>query len=151
MHTNRTQNSILHYIIQAELSFHFNTRSLGNFAVEMQAHDIFEDFPTLEASGAWCLVWVTAVCRATEDTEYWCVMRGVAASLAPPAPTPPPPSYQWQEIRASNKPLQRFHNLLKFSKRPDVAVLWVFSGDTIACSCSMNASSAPSKALKVRP
>ena len=74
MQTNRTQNSILHYIIQAELSFHFNTRSLGNFAVEMQAHDIFYDLKSLlhwklPTGGAWCRVWVTAVCRATEATE----------------------------------------------------------------------------------
>ena len=33
-----------------------------------------------------------------------------------------------------------------FFKRPDVAVLCVFS-----CSCSMSATGAPSKALKVRP
>ena len=36
-------------------------------------------------------------------------------------------------------------------KRSDVAVLCAFSGNTIACSCSMSATSAPSKALKVRP
>ena len=40
---------------------------------------------------------------------------------------------------------------LNFFKRPDVAVLCAFSGNTIACSCSMSATGAPSKALKVRP
>ena len=38
-----------------------------------------------------------------------------------------------------------------FFKRPDFAVLCAFSGNTIACSCSMSATGAPSKALKVRP
>ena len=37
-----------------------------------------------------------------------------------------------------------------FFKRSDVAVLCVFSANTIACSCSMSATGAPSKALKVR-
>ena len=41
----------------------------------------------------------------------------------------------------------RVFQTLNFFKRPDVAVLCVFSGNTIACS----ATGAPSKALKVRP
>ena len=48
----------------------------------------------------------------------------------------------------------REHEYLRpkiFWKRPDVAVLCVFSSNTIACSCSMSATGAPSKALKVRP
>ena len=45
----------------------------------------------------------------------------------------------------------RVFETLNFFKRPDVAVLCAFSGNTIACSCSMSAADAPSKALKVRP
>ena len=45
----------------------------------------------------------------------------------------------------------RVFETLNFFKRPDVAVLCAFSGNTIACSCSMSATGAPSKALKVRP
>ena len=41
----------------------------------------------------------------------------------------------------------RVFETLNFFKRPDVAVLCVFSGN----SCSMSATCAPSKALKVRP
>ena len=44
-----------------------------------------------------------------------------------------------------------FETLNFFLKRPDVAVLCAFSGNTIACSCSMSATGAPRKALKVRP
>ena len=45
-----------------------------------------------------------------------------------------------------------FETLNYFEKaRPDVAVLCAFSGNTIACSCSMSATGEPSKALKVRP
>ena len=46
---------------------------------------------------------------------------------------------------------QVFETLNFFLKRPDVAVLCAFSSNTIACSCSMSATGAPSKALKVRP
>ena len=45
---------------------------------------------------------------------------------------------------------QVFETLI-FFKRPDVAVLCAFSGNTIACSYSMSATGASSKALKVRP
>ena len=38
---------------------------------------------------------------------------------------------------------------LNFFERPDVAILCTFSGNTIACSCSMSAAGAPNKALKV--
>ena len=44
----------------------------------------------------------------------------------------------------------RVFETFNFFKRPDVAVLCVFSGNTIACSCSMSATGVPSKALKVR-
>ena len=50
--------------------------------------------------------------------------------------------------------LGRGHKYLRpyiFFKRPDVVVLCMFSGNTIACSCSMSTTGAPSKALKVRP
>ena len=43
-----------------------------------------------------------------------------------------------------------FETLNFFLKRPDVAVLCAFPGNT-ACSCFMSATGAPSKALKVRP
>ena len=42
----------------------------------------------------------------------------------------------------------RVFETLNFFKRPDVAVFCVFSGNTIACSCSMSATGAhSSKAL----
>ena len=43
----------------------------------------------------------------------------------------------------------RVFETLIFFKRPDVAVLCAFSGNTIACSYSMSATGVPSKALKV--
>ena len=54
----------------------------------------------------------------------------------------------------SLRELGRGHEYLRpyiFFKRPDVAILCAFSGNTIAYSCSMSATGAPSKALKVRP
>ena len=45
----------------------------------------------------------------------------------------------------------RVFETLNFFKRPDVEVLCAFSGNTKACSCSMSATGAPSKALKVCP
>ena len=44
----------------------------------------------------------------------------------------------------------RVFETLNFFKRPDVVVSCAFSGNIIAYSCSMSATGAPSKALKVR-
>ena len=55
--------------------------------------------------------------------------------------------------KAAGQGVGRKHEYLRpwiFFKRPDFVVLCAFSGNTIACSCSMSATGAPSKALKVR-
>ena len=50
-------------------------------------------------------------------------------------------------VGTGSREKERVFETLIFFKRPDVAVLSAFSGNTIACS----ATSAPSKALKLRP
>ena len=56
----------------------------------------------------------------------------------------------WPVSQGVREKARVFETSISF-KWPDVAVLCAFSGNTIACSCSMSATGAPSKALKVRP
>ena len=118
MQTNRTQNSILHYIILAELSSHYKKICRWN-ASPMIFSRIWKGSyigsylllePGAECGWLQCagLLRLLRILRIL-STDVWC---GVLprASHRPPQHLPHP-RISGRKLELSNKPLQRFHNL----------------------------------------